>query len=238
MTIQQATLLSHHDYNHTPHHEEGKIHRKESKLREFAGCPWHQVHSCTSIHHLDESLCEKWLCQVAACDPVVNGWILRNTAERFVYLNPLSEVWEKLQQFTQKQNFRVPEGYTYLLHQASLQQSVAMAPAQMLGLQLKDEQVTSVASLNVLPLNERPFRNIRVYPEDIVTSALQAMSLLAGGFTCPVKMFHCLPDGLTPGQQRIIRNLFYQLSEIFTSSGFDVSMEAAPVSQFTEELAH
>ncbi len=190
------------------------------------------------IISMNPASCEKWLRQVAACNQVVNGWILRNTAERFVYLNPLSEVWEKLQQFTQKQNFRVPEGYTYLLHQASLQQSVAMAPAQMLGLQLKDEQVTSVVSLNVLPLNERPFRNIRVYPEDIVTSALQAMSLLAGGFTCPVKMVHCLPDGLTPGQQRIIRSLFYQLSEIFTSSGFDVSMEAAPVSQFAEELAH
>ena len=182
--------------------------------------------------------CERWLRQVAACDQVVDGWILRDTAERFVYLNPLCEVWEKLQQFTQKQNFRVPEGYTYLLHRASLQQSVAMAPAQMLGLQLKDGQVTSVASLNVLPLNERPFRNIRVYPEDIVTSALQAMALLAGGFTCPVKMFHCLPDGLTPGQQRIIRNLFRSLSEIFTSSGFEVSLAAAPVSQFTEELAH
>jgi hypothetical protein len=189
------------------------------------------------IISMNPSACEKWLRQVAACDQVVDGWILRNTAERFVYLNPLSEVWEKLQQFTQKQNFRVPEGYTYLLHQASLQQSVAMAPAQMLGLQLKDGQVTSVASLNVLPLNERPFRNIRVYPEDIVTSALQAMSLLAGGFTCPVKMFHCLPDGLTPGQLRIIRNLFKSLSVIFTSSGFEVSMVADPVSHFLDELA-
>ena len=190
------------------------------------------------IISVNPASCEKWLRKVAACDQVVDGWILRNTAERFVYLNPLSEVWEKLQQFTQKHNFRVPEGYTYLLHRASLQQSVAMAPAQMLGLQLKDGRVTSVVSLNVLPLNERPFRNIRVYPEDIVTSALQAMALLAGGFTCPVKMHHCLPDGLTSGQQRILRNLFSHLSEIFTSSGFDVSMEAAPVSQFAEELTH
>lgn len=195
-------------------------------------------HTPRSLITMDPVNCKKWLCKAAACDQVVEGWILRNTAERFVYLNPLSEVWEKLQQFTQKQNFRVPEGYTYLLHRASLQQSVAMAPAQMLGLQLKDGQVTSVASLNVLPLNERPFRNIRVYPEDIVTSALQAMSLLAGGFTCPVKMFHCLPDGLTPGQQRIIRNLFKSLSVIFTSSGFYVSMEAAPVTRFAEELMH
>ena len=189
------------------------------------------------IISVNPASCEKWLRKVAACDQVVDGWILRNTAERFVYLNPLSEVWEKLQQFTQKHNFRVPEGYTYLLHRASLQQSVAMAPAQMLGLQLKDEQVTSVVSLNVLPLSLRPFRNIRIYPEDIVTSALQAMALLAGGFTCPVKMLHCLPDGLTPGQLRIIRNLFNRLSEVFASSGFDVSMEASPVSQFVEELA-
>ena len=219
--------------------KKGNSTRKNQSFESLLGA--HGIKSTRAprfIISMNPSACEKWLCQVAACDQVVNGWILRNTAERFVYLNPLSEVWEKLQQFTQKQNFRVPEGYTYLLHQASLQQSVAMAPAQMLGLQLKDGQVTSVASLNVLPLNERPFRNIRVYPEDIVTSALQAMALLAGGFTCPVKMHHCLPGGLTSRQQRIIRSLFYQLSEIFTSSGFDVSMETAPVSQFVEELAH
>ena len=219
--------------------KKGNSTRKNQSFESLLGA--HGIKSTRAprfIISMNPSACEKWLCQVAACEQVVNGWILRNTAERFVYLNPLSEVWEKLQQFTQKQKFRVPEGYTYLLHRASLQQSVAMAPAQMLGLQLKDGQATSVASLNVLPLNERPFRNIRVYPEDIVTSALQAMALLAGGFTCPVKMLHCLPDGLTLGQLRIIRNLFNRLSEVFASSGFDVSMEAAPVSQFTDELAH
>ena len=72
----------------------------------------------------------------------------------------------------------------------------------------------------------------------LITTAVNAMALLAGGFSCPVKMHHCLPGGLTTRQQRIIRSLFYQLSEIFTSSSFDVSMEAAPVSQFAEELAH
>lgn len=181
--------------------------------------------------------CEAWLRKVAACDHVVNGWILRHTDERFVYLNPLSEVWTKLQQYTQKQNFRVPEGYTYLLHRASLQQSVAMAPAQMLGLHLQGETVTSAVSLKVLPLNERPFRNIWIYPEDIAFTAVQTMALIAGGFTCPVRMVQAIPDGLTPRQQAIIGGLFNTLSEAFTSSGFDVSMVAAPVSHFLDELA-
>ncbi|MBR6575838.1 MAG: hypothetical protein IKK73_01775 [Akkermansia sp.] len=182
--------------------------------------------------------CEAWLRKVAGCDQVVRDWILRDTPQRFVYLNPLGEVWGKVQHYMVQHNFRVPEGYTHLLQRDSLQQTVAMAPAQMLGLRLLGETVTSAVSLKVLPLNECPFRNIWIYPEDIAFSAVQAMALLAGGFTCPVRMLHAIPDGLTPRQQRIIRSLFYQLSEIFTSSGFDVSMEAAPVSQFAEELAH
>lgn len=181
--------------------------------------------------------CEAWLRKVADCDQVVRDWILRHTDERFVYLNPLSEVWTKLQQYTQKQNFRVPEGYTYLLHRASLQQTVSMAPAQMLGLRFQGEAVTSAVSLNVLPLNERPFRNIWIYPEDIAFSAVQTMALIAGGFTCPVRMLHAIPDGLTPRQQAIIGGLFNTLSEAFTSSGFEVSMVAAPVSHFLDELA-
>lgn len=182
--------------------------------------------------------CESWLRKVADCDQVVRDWILRDTPQRFVYLNPLGEVWGKVQHYMVQHNFRVPEGYTHLLQRDSLQQTVAMAPAQMLGLRLLGETVTSAVSLKVLPLNECPFRNIWIYPEDIAFSAVQAMALIAGGFTCPVRMLHAIPDGLTPRQQRIIRSLFYQLSEIFTSSGFDVSMEAAPVSQFAEELAH
>lgn len=97
--------------------------------------------------------------------------------------------------------------------------------------------MTSAVSLKVLPLNECPFRNIWIYPEDIALTAVQAMALIVGGFSCPVRMVHAIPDGLTPRQQSIIRDLFNTLSEAFTSSGFDVSMVAAPVSHFLDELA-
>ncbi len=181
--------------------------------------------------------CEAWLRKVAGCDQVVRDWILRDTPQRFVYLNPLGEVWGKVQHYMVQQNFRVPEGYTHLLQRDSLQQTVAMAPAQMLGLRFQGETVTSAVSLKVLPLNECPFRNIWIYPEDIAFSAVQAMALIAGGFTCPVRMVHAIPDGLTPRQQAIIGDLFNTLSEAFTSSGFEVSMVAAPVSRFLDELA-
>ncbi len=71
--------------------------------------------------------CEAWLRKVAGCDHAVRDWILRDTTQRFVYLNPLGEVWSKVQHYMVQQNFRVLEGYTHLLQRDSLQQTVAMA---------------------------------------------------------------------------------------------------------------